>query len=292
MIQIHRLEGFYWVARAGGYARAARAFPYPITQPAVHQQVKKLESELGVALFERVGKDSIQLTVAGQRLFDFAAPFFEGLPGVVRALQGGEYGGTLTIHAAPLFLRKLLPAWLGRLRERRPQVHVDLREMAVPDLGRLRQGEADLVVDHLPEVPDDIATLRVATLRAFVVLPRGHAQAGRKRLALDKLSDDTFIGYSPGTLPHDLQRKALALSDCAPRHTITAGSADTILGFVESGLGFSIVPALEPEGPRGEGLVAVPLAAPRVEFPVFAAWRKDTPENPLLDAALESAPKP
>ena len=44
MIQLQRLEGFYRVARAEGYARAARSFPYPITQPGVHQQVKRLEA--------------------------------------------------------------------------------------------------------------------------------------------------------------------------------------------------------------------------------------------------------
>jgi len=42
-MQIARLEGFYWVARTGGYAAAARAFPYPLSQPAVFQQVRKLE---------------------------------------------------------------------------------------------------------------------------------------------------------------------------------------------------------------------------------------------------------
>ncbi len=292
MIQLHRLEGFYWVARAGGYAKAARAFPYPITQPAVHQQVKKLEGELGVELFERVGKESIQLTVAGRRLYEFAAPFFEGLPGMVRGLQGGDYGGALTIHSAPLFLRRLLPAWLQRLRALRPEVRVDLRELTEPDLSRLRQGEADLLVDHLPEVPDDVATMRVGTLRAFVVLPRGHAEAGKAKLDLARLGEDTFVGYSPGTLPSRLQIAALSQHGVTPRHTITAGSAETILGFVESGLGFSIVPALEADGPRGENLVAVPLSSPQVEFPVFAAWRKDTPENPLLDAALQTAPKP
>jgi DNA-binding transcriptional LysR family regulator len=86
MIQIHRLEGFYWVARTGGYARAARAFPYPITQPAVHQQVKKLEGELGVTLFERVGKSEMALTPAGIRLYEFVRPFYEGMAGVVRSL--------------------------------------------------------------------------------------------------------------------------------------------------------------------------------------------------------------
>jgi DNA-binding transcriptional LysR family regulator len=73
---------------------------------------------------------------------------------------------------------------------------------------------------------------------------------------------------------------------------LSAGSAETILGFVEAGLGFSIVPWLSAEGPPAAGLEVRPLTAPKVEFPVFAAWRKDTPENPLLDAALETAPKP
>lgn len=292
MIQLHRLEGFYWVAREGGYAKAARAFPYPITQPAVHQQVKKLETELGVALFERVGKESIQTTAAGRRLYEFAAPYFEGLPALVRGLQGGEYGGTLTIHAAPLFLRRLLPGWLRRLRALRPEVQVDLRETGEPDLEPLRRGETDLVVEYLPEVPGDVATMQIATLKAFVALPREHPAAAGGEVDLARLGEDTFVGYSPGTHASDLQLRVLAQHGVTPRHTITAASVDTILGFVEAGLGFSIVPALERDGPAGTGLVCVPLAAPEVEFPVVAAWRKDTPENPLLDAALETAPRP
>jgi DNA-binding transcriptional LysR family regulator len=70
-----------------GYAAAARAFPYPLTQPAVFQQVRKLEDELGVRLFERVGKAELRLTAAGRQLYDHAAPFFERLPAVERALK-------------------------------------------------------------------------------------------------------------------------------------------------------------------------------------------------------------
>ncbi len=66
MIQLSRLEGFYWVGRTGGYASAARAFPYPITQPAVHQQVRKLEGEIGQRLFERVARGKMRLTPAGR----------------------------------------------------------------------------------------------------------------------------------------------------------------------------------------------------------------------------------
>src|SRR6478609_4571942 len=109
-MQIARLEGFYWVARTGGYAAAARAFPYPLTQPAVYQQVRKLEGDLGTPLFERAPggrrSDRVRLTAAGRHLFQFAAPFFEALPTVVRALETGLHGGELRIGAEALVLHQ------------------------------------------------------------------------------------------------------------------------------------------------------------------------------------------
>src|SRR3954470_7096091 len=101
-LPLQRLEGFYWVARHGGYARAARKFPYPISQPGVHQQVRKLEGELGGSLFERAGKDQVVLTAAGRVLFEVVAPFLEKLPGVVQSIRTREYGGVLRIHAPGL----------------------------------------------------------------------------------------------------------------------------------------------------------------------------------------------
>jgi len=292
MIQIHRLEGFYWVARTEGYARAARAFPYPITQPAVHQQVKKLEAELGVSLFERLGKDRMGLTAAGQRLYGFIQPFFEQLPAVVRSIDQGEYQGSLSIHTASLMLRQLLPGWIKRLRKRRPGIRVTLVESLEPAIGALREGSADLIVDYIPNPPGDIATLRVGTLYPFIVVPQGHASARRKRLSLAALRDETFISYTVGSPGYALQLQALARHSIVPAETLTASTAEAILGFVESGLGYSLVPSLEATGPRSRSLRVDRLGPGRIEFPVVAAWRKDTPENPLLDAALESAPTP
>ncbi len=292
MIQLHRLEGFYWVARAGGYARAARAFPYPITQPAVHQQVKKLEQELGLDLFERVAKDRVQLTPAGRKLYHFVAPFFAELPAVVRAVQSGDAGGRLEIGAAPMLLRHLLPAWLKRLHKQDPDVAIELHECLNPDVQGLRGGQLDLVIDHLPEVPDDVATLHVATLQGFLVLPSSHRLARRKRIDLPALSGETFLAYNARLYAHELQMQALRMHDTTPGRIVAAGSAETILGFVEAGLGFSLVPSLDPEGPQVRGITARPLTSPKVQFEVVAAWRKNAPENAALDAFLETAPKP
>ena len=62
--------------------------------------------------------------------------------------------------------------------------------------------------------------------------------------------------------------------------------------IVESGLGWSLVPSLDPDGPAGRRLAAFPLQRPRMTFPVVMAWRKDMPENPMFDALLECAPGP
>ena len=292
MIRIHRLEGFFWVAKTGGYARAARAFPYPITQPAVHQQVKKLESELGVQLFERVGKDVMKLTPAGRHLHGFAAPFFEQLPAVVRSLKASDLCGEFHIHASGLFLRALLPAWVKRLQRKLPKVQVHLHEYATADVEALRRGETDLLVQYLPEVPPDIATQHVATLRGFLVVPKGHRLDGRKRASLRELEDDTFVSYSPGLLAHDLQMQALEDHGVEPKRIITASTLDTIVAFVEAGTGVSAVASTEPGGPRGKGFVSIPVTRPKFESPVYAAWRKSTPKNPILAAVRETAPKP
>jgi len=291
MIDLHRLLGFHLVATEGGYARAARAAAYPITQPALHQQVKKLEAEVGVTLLERVGKDRMQPTPAGVRLLAFVGPFLRDLPGVVRSLQTGAFDGPLAIQAESLLIRQLLPNWLLALRRQRPKVQVHLQEIASPDVAALRTGRADVMVAHLPEVPDDIAPQPVAELHPFVVAPRGGRQRHRS-LQLRDLADLPFLAYPLGSRQHALQMQALATHGMVPAQTMNLDTADTILGFVESGLGWSLVPSLDPKGPIGRRLVSVPLARPRVTFPVVMAWRKDAPENPMLDAMLACAPRP
>lgn len=291
-VQLHRLEGFFWVARTGGYARAARAFPYPITQPAVHSQVKKLEEELGTTLFERVAKDRMAPTPAGQRLYDFVRPFFESLPTVVRSIQGGDFGGELRIASTGLLIRRLLPGWLHRLQSEKPDVGVHLEEVGDDAVSLLRQGTVDLVVDHIYEIPSDLATMTVAHVRPFVVLPIDHPLAGSKALALSDLEETPFVAYAPGQKARDLQFEALARDSVTPRSMLSGSSAETIFGFVEAGLGWSILPWLGEIGPMADGVASLPLPAPSPMFEVVAAWRKDTPENPLLDAMLEVAPKP
>ncbi|MFY9342128.1 MAG: LysR family transcriptional regulator [Planctomycetota bacterium] len=207
MVDLHRIEGFHLVATQGGYARAARAAAYPITQPALHQQVKKLEAEVGLQLLERVGKDQMRPTAAGAHLLAFVSPFLRDLPGVVRRLRTGEFDGALSIHAESLLIRQLLPPWLIALRKRRPNVQLQLQELLRADVTPLRTGAADAIVTYLPEVPSDVASQAVAELHPCLVVPRERAPTTTRRLRLADFTDMPFLAYPVGGRPHALQSK-------------------------------------------------------------------------------------
>lgn len=289
-LQLHRLEGFYHVARVGGYAKAARDFPYPISQPAVHQQVKKLEGELGKPLFERVGRDRLILTPAGKALWEFIAPFFEQFPAVVRSIQADETSGELRVWAETLLIRHLLPPWVGRVNRASPDLALDLREVRSPGVDCLLRGETDVLIAHLAETPPEIASAVVAEVRPFLVLPADHALAKPSRVPWKKLGAESFIAYERDLRPFELQMRALAAHGVEPTRVMSVSTADAILAFVASGLGYSIVPSLAPEGPDVEGVVVRRMSKPARVFEVRAAWRAGPHENPLVRAFLAQAP--
>ncbi|MEI9937382.1 MAG: LysR family transcriptional regulator [Pseudomonadota bacterium] len=288
MIQLHRLEGFYRVAVAGGYTRAARDFPYPISQPGVHQQVSKLEAELGKKLFDRQGRDSVVLTAAGRHLFEFVKPFFEGLPLLAREIGAGSFGGRLRIDAAALEIRYVMPRWIQLLRKARPDIDVDLEEVQVPDFSRLASGKTDLLVDYLPQVPAGIEARRVGTHFIFIVVPKQGFELQSRRPSLRSLRDRPFVSFHP-SLPHcQLQLNAIDALGADRRKTLSASSTEAILGFVAAGLGYSLVPWPDARGPQFQGVTAIRQKGPGAEFPILAAWRKRAETDPLIDAALQA----
>ena len=283
MIGLAQLEGFYWVARCQGYTRAARAFPYPITQPAVHKQVRKLERELGAKLFERVSRDRVALTPAGERLYEFAAPFFAGLPELVQQIDTATYGGKLRIETSGLVLRYLLPGWIRRLTRKRPDIEVSLTEHQIADPARVHSGKTDVLIDFLPDEPSNLSSRVVSAAHPFLVAPCGSLDVARLRTL-------PFVSYSP-RLPHyGYQLKALERMSISPTRFLSAGSVDSILSLVRAGLGFSFVPWLGRSGPRLEGLASKRITKVEESFRIYAAWRKGSEDNPLLTALMAAAP--
>ena len=280
--------GFVWVYRAGGYAKAARVFPYPITQPGLHRQVSALEDALKVELFVRGSGRNIVPTHAGRQLYRWLTPLFTRLSDGLGRLRN-VVDGELRIHASRLVLDSVLPTWVRRCSQRHPRIVVSLHELRAPSVELLREGIADVLIAHYggPD-GDDFTRTPVCVLKPYLVAP------GRKTPRLSTLGDKPFIAYRPDLEGHELQRAALARLALAPRTVALVDSASTALSLVQAGCGFSIVPALAARDITGRGLRVIDLSRSigGRTFTVDAmTTRPARTSDPLVKAFMACAPK-
>lgn len=307
-MELQWLEGFFAVAVAKGYAKAARSYRYPISQPGVHQQVRRLEEHLGVRLFERVAKDRVELTSAGRMLFEHCAPFFQNLPPRLEAIRRGRFGGVLRIDAGTLELQHVVPRWLRALRELRPDLQIELFENQKADFSRLLAAECDFLVEYLPELPRGISAQRIGAHHGYLVLPaswlggrktgpvsRTRSERARRadgpplRALLAAVAGQPLVAYAAQARQRALQSLALRRLDIPEPKVLQASSTDAILGFVGAGLGFSIVPWPGDEPPRLPDVHAHRLTRNRDAFPISVAWREESRADPLVQAGLGAA---
>ncbi|MEO8351033.1 MAG: LysR family transcriptional regulator [Chthoniobacteraceae bacterium] len=150
MLNVHHLELFFFVAKAGGITAALRLIPYGIQQPAVSAQLARLEESLGTRLFHR---RPFSLTPAGREVYEHIAPFFSNLDRLAGAVRG-EAAQHLRIAASANVLREQLPHILKTLEQQIPGLRVTLREANQPHAERLlREHEIDLAVCLLETPP-------------------------------------------------------------------------------------------------------------------------------------------
>jgi LysR family transcriptional regulator, benzoate and cis,cis-muconate-responsive activator of ben and cat genes len=90
-------------------------------------------------------------------------------------------------------------------------------------------------------------------------------------------------------MPSELQLAVLSRYGIVPPRTVTLTSADSIVGLVEAGVGWSIIPWLDRAGPKSSLMSVRALNVPRAGFPVHVAYRKRDADNPLIAAALQAA---
>lgn len=142
-MNLHYLELFYYVGNFGGISEALKGMPYGLQQPAMSGQLKKLENDLGVQLFQR---RPFALTPAGKELFEFIQPFFSRIE-LISAHMRGEIDHHLRLAASASAMAHHLPELLQALRREIPELRLTLREISHPDIeNALRKRDADVAI--------------------------------------------------------------------------------------------------------------------------------------------------
>ena len=180
--RLKQLRAFCHAARLQSISRAAEHIF--ASQPAVSQQVRTLEEELAVSLFERSGP-RIALTPAGARLYQLASPLVEGLdrlPDTFIEQHHGVASGALNVAAGQTTAAMVLPSYLKEFRHRHPGIRVNVRIAEGRQRVRwLRAYEVDVVLAAVDLPPPDLVFRPVFSSELVFITPEDHPSPGASR---------------------------------------------------------------------------------------------------------------
>lgn len=232
------------------------------SQPGVSRQVRELEEELGVELFERAGKRLLGLTSAGKALLPIVERVLLDADSLRRAgqeLQGREEG-RLSIAATHSQARYALPHVVKDFRQRWPRVSLHLHQGSPKQVAEmLLAGEADIgIATEALASYDQLVTLPCYHWSHSIVLPPGHPLLALGReITLQDLAAHPIITYELGYTGRSHIDAAFAAAGLQPDVVLTAMDADVIKTYVELEMGVGIVASIAIDEERDRHLHAI-----------------------------------
>lgn len=273
-MEIHQLRYFLAVCRTRHFSRAAEQCH--VSQPALSQQIMKLEAELEERLFERT-KREVRLTPAGELLREHAERVLEELEHArqqVRDLRG-LLRGRVVVGALPTVAPYLLPRLLREFGARHPSIEVVVHEDTTAQLVRAVEGkEVDVALLSLPVAGRRLESHVLFEEELWVALPAAHALGSRRNVALAELEAEPFILMQEGHCLAGQSLQFCAARGFAPKVSFRSAQMETVQAFVAAGLGVSLVPAMARRRPGAEaGVIYRPLRPQRPVRPIGVVHR-------------------
>ena len=259
-MKLQQLRYLVEVARRGlNVSEAAQALH--TSQPGVSKQIRALEDELGVEVFERRGKRLTALTEPGKAVIEIAERVLAETANLKRA--GAEFAdeklGTLTIATTHTQARYALPQAVAAFKRRYPGVRLLIHQGNPTQIcEQVIAGEADLAIatEAIADHPE-LVSLPCHRWNRCVVVPPRHALLKAKPLTLEALAAHPIVTYDFAFANRSLVQKAFEAKDLSPNVVLTALDADVIKTYVELGLGVGIMAQMAFDPKRDRGLRAI-----------------------------------
>lgn len=279
-----QLRAFHYVAISGGFSRAAEALC--LTQPAISDQVRKLEEEYDVTLFNR-RKKQVSLTDAGQHLLEITRRLFEvekqayEMLSESRALRVGSLRviGDSAHHALPV---------IGRFREQFPGIALSIHTGNSEEvLARLINYEAEVGI--LSEVPDgnEFEVIRLSSAPLIAFAAKDHPLAAEGSVTLTKLASQMLVLREKGSKTRQTLEAAAAARSLQLHAAIEAEGREAVREIVAAGGGVGIVSAAE--FGQDNRLVPVPISDCEIILDEALICLRDRARGKLIGAFLEIA---
>lgn len=262
-----------------------------VGQPALSQQVSRLEKELGVALFTRSSRGAM-LTEAGREFVHMAQEIVQRADALQAkmSLYAGVRRGTLNLGIITslqcIDFGGLLSAFCGSY----PEVSVNITQDGTYRLFEKlldRKIDAAFLNRPLSGIPAGLEFVQLGEDVYSLAVPAIHPLAKRERVSLQALKDEHFIFHQTGQVASELCLAACRKAGFEPNIICRSASPTTGLYMVRGGLGVALLPSEEFETRRLNGVAELKLKE-RIVKEVGVSWRKDT-LSPLVDTAVQFA---
>lgn len=278
-MSIRQLRSLIAIADHGSFGAAAEVMH--LTQSAVSMQVRALENELRIEIFDRTKRPPV-LNAYGRRLVERAREvvfLYDQMVGA--ASDAGDLSGTLTLGAVPTTFTGLVPKALAAVRTAYPNLQINVvTELSAPLLELLLRGEVDAAVLTKPrgEV-EGVSCRAVATEPLVVIAPPEARDAGAREI----LTTYPYIRFSRRAWVGRTIEAALKDNGIEVKVSMELDTLDAISIMVYQGLGASIVPHPCVEHPAPLPLTTIPFGGPAHRRTLVFAEREGNPRGHLTE---------
>ncbi len=272
-MELRHLRYFLEITRDLNMTKASKRLG--ISQPPLSRQIKQLEEELGVDLFDRTG-NNLTLTDAGTFFAMKAQQILDNVDTTSQAVSriGGPSKKWLNIGFVPSTIYGFLPQLIRRYRTSSPNVEVSLIDLMSQDqVHALKSGQIDIGFGRLQINDPEIKREVIFEEPLMAVVQKGHIFANRKSISLEEMSQEPLILYPKKPRPNYADQ----VSALFYKHSLQINvvqevqELQTTLGLIAAGVGCSIVPK-SVQKMRGGDVVYVPFKDSDAKSPVVMSY--------------------
>jgi len=282
------------VARERHFGRAAeKCF---VSQPTLSVAVKKLEEELGIALFERTNTEVV-VTPLGAQIVKQAQRVLEETAAIKHIASAGkdQLAAPLRVGAIYTVGPYLFPQLIPAVHKRAPKMPLLLQENYTAKLSAmLKAGDVDVIILSLPYSEPGITTHALYDEPFRVVLPARHAWHTKKTIAAEQLCNETLLLLGAGNCFRDQVMQTCTRANRAKsshlQQALEGSSLETIRQMVASGVGVTVLPSTAADSRQSLSPLTVtrPFVAPEPHRRIALAWRAGFPRPNAVDAVRQA----
>lgn len=263
-----------------------------IAQPALSQQIRRLEDELGVALVERTTRQ-VSITEAGAMLVARARRVLSEADAALAEMQAvrGMESGRVNVGTMHTMGPVDVSLALAIFHERHPAIELTVREQSSEELAQmLRDDELDLAFLSVTQQVSShgLGLHELVSEELVALLPAGHRLAARRRLRMAELQGEEFISFREGARLRELLMDGTQQAGFEPRIKLESNESERIRRLVARGMGVALLPRSDADAPGAE-VAVVGLSEPSLSREITLAWRRGRRHPPAVSEFMELA---